>query len=192
MDDYNRKRSGQIPAFGDWDYANELPITQYFECARQAGLVRVGKHTADVETKHSRNHAPVGKVSRVRVMRGRGPLVTEKKTAVGVCDVTELPRKHHVPVSNNINDKCSKQLGNDVVLPKRLPLTTPKPVDKDLYEIPPEILHSSKSKQGKAVKVLPCQLPLERENCSKFKQQRAFEKGNKHEAKVLSLTSRLG
>ncbi|KAE8722292.1 hypothetical protein F3Y22_tig00014213pilonHSYRG00152 [Hibiscus syriacus] len=26
MDDYC-KRSGQIPAFGEWDYANELPIT---------------------------------------------------------------------------------------------------------------------------------------------------------------------
>lgn len=34
------KKSGQIPAFGNWEYANELPITQYFECARQAGLIR--------------------------------------------------------------------------------------------------------------------------------------------------------
>ncbi|KAL4323668.1 hypothetical protein GQ457_11G006580 [Hibiscus cannabinus] len=146
MDDYNRKRSGQIPAFGDWDYANELPITQYFECARQAGLVRVGKHTAHVKTKHA--PAPVGKVSRVRGKRGGGPLVTEKKTAVGICDV---------PISNNINDNCSKQLGNDVVLPKRLPLTTPKPVDEDLYEIPPEILHSSKQK--KITGFLSCLVP---------------------------------
>ncbi|KAF8388510.1 hypothetical protein HHK36_027184 [Tetracentron sinense] len=29
-----------IPAFGDWDYANDLPITQYFESATQAGLLR--------------------------------------------------------------------------------------------------------------------------------------------------------
>ncbi|KAF2288254.1 hypothetical protein GH714_005310 [Hevea brasiliensis] len=34
------KWSGQIPAFGDWEHANEMPITQYFECARQAGLIR--------------------------------------------------------------------------------------------------------------------------------------------------------
>lgn len=33
-------KSGQIPAFGDWEHANELPITQYFESARQAGLIR--------------------------------------------------------------------------------------------------------------------------------------------------------
>ncbi|GAB2218530.1 hypothetical protein Droror1_Dr00001757 [Drosera rotundifolia] len=35
-----KRRSGQIPAFGDWDYDNELPITQYFESAREAGLIR--------------------------------------------------------------------------------------------------------------------------------------------------------
>ncbi|KAL3838486.1 hypothetical protein ACJIZ3_023077 [Penstemon smallii] len=39
-DYYYCRKSGQIPAFGDWDNANEMPITQYFECARQAGLLR--------------------------------------------------------------------------------------------------------------------------------------------------------
>ncbi|RRT59513.1 hypothetical protein B296_00017353 [Ensete ventricosum] len=29
-----------IPAFGSWDYCDDLPITQYFESAMQAGLVR--------------------------------------------------------------------------------------------------------------------------------------------------------
>ncbi|CAK9137741.1 unnamed protein product [Ilex paraguariensis] len=33
-------RGGQIPAFGDWDTTNDLPITRYFECARQAFLIR--------------------------------------------------------------------------------------------------------------------------------------------------------
>lgn len=41
------KRSGQIPAFGNWDYANELPITQYFECARQAGLIRFSSSSGE-------------------------------------------------------------------------------------------------------------------------------------------------
>lgn len=41
------KKSGQIPAFGNWDYANELPITQYFECARQAGLIRYSSSSGD-------------------------------------------------------------------------------------------------------------------------------------------------
>ncbi|CAH9116188.1 unnamed protein product [Cuscuta europaea] len=39
-----RKRSagscGHIPAFGGWDAAADLPITQYFESARHAGLTR--------------------------------------------------------------------------------------------------------------------------------------------------------
>ncbi|XWS57808.1 hypothetical protein CRYUN_Cryun09bG0205200 [Craigia yunnanensis] len=161
MNDF-RKRSGQIPAFGDWDYANELPITQYFECARQAGLIRFSSssgesnpyvpgdlYTVDLR-KHSRNFAPVRKVSRVREKRG-GPHVKEQKKEGRVCDVTEPPRKyqhqhpHHVPISkNNNNSTSSKQLKDDVVPPKKLPVRPPKPVDEDLYKIPPELLHSSK------------------------------------------------
>lgn len=30
----------QIPAFGYWDFSDDLPITQYFESARHAGLLR--------------------------------------------------------------------------------------------------------------------------------------------------------
>ncbi|MFQ6642637.1 hypothetical protein Gotur_017233, partial [Gossypium turneri] len=67
--DYNCKRSGQIPAFGDWDHANELPITQYSESAREAGLIRFSSSSAkpkpyltvDLKTKHPRNHVPVRK-----------------------------------------------------------------------------------------------------------------------------------
>ncbi|XWS57287.1 hypothetical protein CRYUN_Cryun09bG0161000 [Craigia yunnanensis] len=136
------KRSGHIPAFGDWDYANELPITQYFECARQAGLIRFSSssgecnpyvrgdlYTADLR-KHSRNFAPARKVSRVREKRG-GPHVKKQKKAGRVCDVTELPRKyqhqhpHHVPISKNNNSTSSKQLKDDVVPPKRLLLDLP-------------------------------------------------------------------
>lgn len=45
----NCKRSGQIhiPAFGNWDYANDTPITQYFECARQAGLLRYSSSSGE-------------------------------------------------------------------------------------------------------------------------------------------------
>nr|KJB82497.1 hypothetical protein B456_013G198900 [Gossypium raimondii] len=72
MDDYNCKRSGQIPAFGDWDHANEFPITQYFESAREAGLIRFNSSSAkpkpyltvDLKTKHPRNHVPVRKDER--------------------------------------------------------------------------------------------------------------------------------
>lgn len=39
QDTMNRRRP-HIPAFGNWDYSSDLPITQYFESAMQAGLVR--------------------------------------------------------------------------------------------------------------------------------------------------------
>ncbi|XP_022743524.1 uncharacterized protein LOC111294479 isoform X2 [Durio zibethinus] len=165
MDDYC-KRSGQIPAFGNWDYANELPITQYFECARQAGLIRFSSSSGESNTyvpgdlytvdlrKHSRNLAPARKVSRVREKR-REPHVKEQKKAGRVCDVTEPPRKyqhqrpHHVPISNknNNNRTNSKQVKDAVVPSNRLPLRPPKPVDEDLYKIPPELLNSSKRKK---------------------------------------------
>ncbi|XVF30930.1 hypothetical protein REPUB_Repub16aG0101700 [Reevesia pubescens] len=163
MDDYC-KRSGQIPAFGDWDYANELPITQYFECARQAGLIRFSSSSGESNPyvpadlyavdlrKHSRNLAPARKVSRVREKR-EAAQVKEPKKGGRVCDVTEPPRKyqhqlphHHVPANSNNNNTNSKQLKNDVVPPKRLPVR-PKPVDEDLYKIPPELLHSTKRKK---------------------------------------------
>ncbi|XP_022719988.1 uncharacterized protein LOC111277832 isoform X2 [Durio zibethinus] len=159
------KRSGQIPAFGDWDYANDLPITQYFECARQAGLIRFSSssgesnpynipgdlYTVDLR-KHSRNLAPARKVSRVR--EKKEPHVKEQKKAGRVCDVTEPPRKyqhqhpHHVPISSiNNNSTSSQQLKTKVGPPKRLPVRHPKPVDEDLYKIPPELLRSSKRKK---------------------------------------------
>ncbi|KAI5423931.1 hypothetical protein KIW84_030232 [Lathyrus oleraceus] len=48
MDEY-WKRSGGIPAFGNWDFANELPITQYFENARQAGLIRYSSSSGETD-----------------------------------------------------------------------------------------------------------------------------------------------
>lgn len=45
--EYYGKRSGQIPAFGDWDYSNDMPITQYFESARQAGLLRYSSSSGE-------------------------------------------------------------------------------------------------------------------------------------------------
>ena len=37
MDEYKRSH---VPAFGSWDYHGDLPFTQCFESARQAGLLR--------------------------------------------------------------------------------------------------------------------------------------------------------
>ncbi|KAB2629931.1 hypothetical protein D8674_007450 [Pyrus ussuriensis x Pyrus communis] len=173
MDDYY-KRSGQIPAFGDWDYANELPITQYFECARQAGLIRFSSSSGestdhmrpdlyavpvDHFKKPSRNVAPPRKATaagggggggggggRGREKRGQRAHVMEQKRqqskGTKVCDVTEPPTKPyhyqlHVQQPNRAHLHHHK---SDTV-------SRPKPVDEDLYKIPPELLHTTKRKK---------------------------------------------
>ncbi|XP_062084287.1 uncharacterized protein LOC133790617 [Humulus lupulus] len=168
--DYIRK-SGQIPAFGDWDYANELPITQYFECARQAGLIRYSSSSGDSDPVHARaphdlyavvDHYPQ-KPSRTATAqthqprKGRGirekrftHVKEQKKQQSKVCDVTDQPRKPSSKSHNNGHHhhyKATDDQGhlNDAV--QRRPAKLPKPVDEDLYKIPPELLYSSKRKR---------------------------------------------
>ncbi|KAL2345856.1 hypothetical protein Fmac_007141 [Flemingia macrophylla] len=118
--EYDHRRSGQIPAFGNWDYANQLPITQYFETARQAGLLRYSSSSsADFNSnnnKGTRNKQVVPKEKEAAKpnMRKQGK----------VCDVTEQPRK-----------------------PRYDAVPRAKPVDEDLYKIPPELLRTTKRKK---------------------------------------------
>ncbi|KAF5735262.1 hypothetical protein HS088_TW15G00763 [Tripterygium wilfordii] len=152
MDDW--RRSGQIPAFGDWDYTNQMPITQYFECARQAGLFRYSSssgecdhqcmnngdlYALDFKKKTSRDLGPPRKT------KGRERNVKEQRKQGKVCDVTELPRKqsHQHRKMNSNYKKSSVQVINH----PRSSARPPKPVDEDLYKIPPELLNSSKRKR---------------------------------------------
>ncbi|EEF36968.1 uncharacterized protein LOC8277127 [Ricinus communis] len=172
MDEW--KRSGQIPAFGDWEHANELPITQYFECARQAGLIRYSSsgeceqymrggsggsgsgdlYATDVR-KPSRDLGPPPRktrgVSGERNSRVPSSLshVKEQKKQGRVCDVTEPPRKQHqAAVSTYSNASNAKKDVNGISLQHRpRPVRPSKAVDEDLYKIPPELLRSSKRKK---------------------------------------------
>lgn len=140
------KRSGQIPAFGDWEYANDLPITQYFECARQAGLIRYSSSSGDsdphvrgdlyaINVKKSSHRVPPSR--KTSGGEKRCPRVKEHKRQGKVCDVTEPPRKP------------SKQLqrAHDDVPPPMPTSRLPKPVDEDLYKIPADLLQASKRKK---------------------------------------------
>ncbi|KAH1259521.1 hypothetical protein GmHk_03G008960 [Glycine max] len=138
-------RSGQIPAFGNWDYANELPITQYFESARQAGLVRYSSSSGESDPyvradrdlyavdfkKPIRNIPPstLKKATRNRVVKEREKenVKMNMRKQGKVCDVTEQARK---PVAAMHLDDAVPRL--------------PKPVDEDLYKIPPELLGTTK------------------------------------------------
>ncbi|XP_015901691.3 uncharacterized protein LOC107434719 [Ziziphus jujuba] len=163
MDDYC-KRSGQIPAFGDWDYANELPITQYFESARQAGLIRYSSssgesdqylkadlYAVDLHNPYQPYRPAVPhptRKTRGREKRGcshQQPHVKEHKKQQSVnkvFDVTEPPRK--------LCHQQHKQPHRHDTVPRPPRLTTtrpPKPVDEDLYKIPPELLRNTKRKK---------------------------------------------
>ncbi|GAV69726.1 hypothetical protein CFOL_v3_13227 [Cephalotus follicularis] len=160
--DIEWKRSGQIPTFGDWDYANDMPITQYFECARQAGLIRYSSSSGEsdpynhfhgdlytVDKRHSRDLTPPPPPRKTRVGEKRGHHVKEKKRQGKVCAMTDPPRKqqtHPTFVSQNhkLRDNNVVSLPNS---PPHLPARPPKPVDEDLYKIPAELLHSTKRKK---------------------------------------------
>ncbi|XP_011623687.1 uncharacterized protein LOC18434972 isoform X3 [Amborella trichopoda] len=113
MEEYRR---GQIPAFGNWDGGESLPITQYFESAREAGLLR--RH-AEENMSGFRQTIKSGEVmQKPRTKPHQHTKDQKKKVGVRVCSVSEpMPRK---------------------------PAVTPKPVDEDLYKIPPELLRRSR------------------------------------------------
>ncbi|KAJ8491927.1 hypothetical protein OPV22_013648 [Ensete ventricosum] len=126
-----------IPAFGSWDYCDDLPITQYFESAMQAGLVR-----------------------------GR-PFGGEDADFFKVTADTVKPTHHHhhhhhhqrkvkKPVERQYQQGQQRKQGkaSDVTAQ-----TTPrrpraaKAVDEDLYKIPPELLYQ-KPKRKRLLKGL--------------------------------------
>ncbi|KAJ6858319.1 hypothetical protein NC652_040786 [Populus alba x Populus x berolinensis] len=157
---YEWRRSGQIPAFGNWDQANELPITQYFESARQAGLIRFSTtHNSSGECGHqdmrgdlyasdinkpSRNLPPPVKT---RMREKRGTHGKEQRKQGKVCDVTEPAKKQQqqpqptVYHKNKISQYSQKR---DTVIVAKAPVKPPKAIDEDLYKISPELLRSSK------------------------------------------------
>ncbi|XP_059628584.1 uncharacterized protein LOC132271273 isoform X2 [Cornus florida] len=160
MEEYCGKRSGQIPAFGNWDYTNDLPITQYFECARQAGLIRYSSSSGECDL-YVADADPYAVDSKKHPLR---PSVVPprknkeeqmRRKVIKVCDVTKVPRKQAF-----LSQK--QQLKQQQQLPKhhhnaihhrkyisgqqQQPNPT-KPVDEDLYKIPPELLRTSNRKK---------------------------------------------
>ncbi|PIN19956.1 hypothetical protein CDL12_07346 [Handroanthus impetiginosus] len=160
--DYCRK-SGQIPAFGDWENANQLPITQYFECARQAGLLRCscsgecgggymnnagswgggggGASSGDLYAVDFEKPLP-RRVYAVPQKKARGSNKgfthsKEQRRQVKVRDLVDQPR-------NQQYSKHSNKSRN--IVPQKSSITV-KPVDEDLYKIPSELLENSKRKK---------------------------------------------
>ncbi|XP_065851756.1 uncharacterized protein [Euphorbia lathyris] len=154
MDEW--RRSGQIPAFGDWEKANEMPITQYFESARQAGLIRHSssgdfdlymqqQRGDDYSSRFQDLSPPRRKANRVRERRRMSSHGKEQRKQGKVYDVTQQPPKKQISMESDSSTVVHTR-------PK-----FPKPVDEDLYKIPPHLLRSSKRK--KLPRLFSCLVP---------------------------------
>ncbi|XP_074311702.1 uncharacterized protein LOC141647426 isoform X2 [Silene latifolia] len=136
-----KMRGSQIPGFGNWDYDNELPITQYFESARQAGLSR---YTSSEQCNKPHTVLP-SKQGKVRKKRSDATQTHTKegsrKQAGKVFDMTatELPNAH-APPAVYTNNKKQQQFEYEAGLCR-----APKAVDEDLYKISPHLLHKKRS-----------------------------------------------
>ncbi|KAK4775389.1 hypothetical protein SAY86_010324 [Trapa natans] len=154
---YSKNRSAHIPAFGDWDYANDLPITQYFECARQAGLIRYSSSSGESDQRFATKttnaddlYAPPPR-HQTRAREKNGPHVKEQRKASRICDVTQPPTRHR-HVMQRQAATTGKLRRDDVGLSNPRPraaakVKAPKAVDEDLYKIPAELLHSNRKKR---------------------------------------------
>ncbi|KAK6937878.1 hypothetical protein RJ641_031386 [Dillenia turbinata] len=141
MDEYYNIRN-HVPVFGSWDCSNEdLPFTQCFESARQAGLLHhCYSHSDQSEDRDrylssSSDHLypnlttpPALIVVPGRRVRGRQPRVKPGTGEAWVCE-------YDFDCDRNVKKPATPLTPS----PPR-PAPKPKPIDEDLYQIPPECL----------------------------------------------------
>ncbi|ONK58803.1 uncharacterized protein A4U43_C09F16800 [Asparagus officinalis] len=137
-------RRVQIPAFGDWDYCDEMPITQYFESAMQAGLIR-GHFFADEDAGLFKAHPPPAPAPpprskpapRSKKVKGGGGGGGEKR---------QQQAKEQLRKQGRVYDLTPQS--------PRKPARAPKAVDEDLYKIPPELLRQKPKRKRMLRKLL--------------------------------------
>ncbi|KAL7583345.1 uncharacterized protein LOC111903964 [Lactuca sativa] len=153
--DYEYKRN-HVPAFGSWDCDNDLPFTQCFESARQAGLLRYSySEDRDLYVTGDLYDNNVVTPAMIVVPRRTGkagyPHVKEGKKDSWVvcdyeydytydCDVKEPPSPVSVATPPPPSPPSRRRQQ-----PKRH--VKPKAVDEDLYRISPELLRAKPRKK---------------------------------------------
>ncbi|PON65965.1 pathogenic type III effector avirulence factor Avr AvrRpt-cleavage: cleavage site protein [Trema orientale] len=138
MEDYRRTH---LPAFGSWDWNDNVPFTQCFESARQAGLLRYS-YSED------RDLYVTGDLYENDVVTPAMIVVPRRRTKVRDPDVKEA--KHHQSWVTDLKEPPS---------PPPMPRPTPKPVDEDLYKISPELLFAKHKKKRGLSFFSSCLLP---------------------------------
>ncbi|GAB4830331.1 hypothetical protein Ancab_019969 [Ancistrocladus abbreviatus] len=138
-------RRSHVPTFGSWDYTDNLPFTQCFESARQAGLLRYSyseDHDLYVAGDLYENDVVTPAVIVVPRRRAKGRSqhdhIKEAKRQEWEYDIKEPPSPVQSPAF------CRQ---------------VPKPVDEDLYKIPPELLHAKPRRKRGLGLFSSCLLP---------------------------------
>ncbi|KAE9622126.1 hypothetical protein Lal_00033115 [Lupinus albus] len=133
MEEYYYKRSN-VPAFGSWDWNDNMPFTQCFESARQVGLL----HYTYTESE-DRDLYVEGDLYENDIVTPTMIVVPRRRAKVRDQQEKEAKKKNWVRNVNVVEPPCSTSLSRP----------TPKPVDEDLYKISPGFLYErTKKKRG--------------------------------------------
>ncbi|XP_028772939.1 uncharacterized protein LOC114730082 [Neltuma alba] len=158
MEEYYYRRS-QVPAFGSWDWNDNLPFTQCFESATQAGFFRCA--FSDHSDDQDRDLYVTGDLyqndvvtpAMIVVPRKRKTKVRGKGGAAAEEDREKEEQKYYWESEHEGGRSPIYVNNNNVSRP------TPKPVDEDLYTISPELLYQKHTKKRGLSFFSSCLLP---------------------------------
>ncbi|KMT10078.1 hypothetical protein BVRB_5g118410 [Beta vulgaris subsp. vulgaris] len=158
MDEY--RWNYHVPAFGSWDYEDgNLPYTQCFESARQTGFGRFGGYSeADVE---HRDLYVAGDLYQNDIVTPAVILVprrSRRKGESGYSNVKGVKKQQQIMQKQDWGGYSYdiKEPPSPILSP---PKSKSKPVDEDLYKIPPEYLHVKPKRKKRLGLFSSCLLP---------------------------------
>ncbi|KAL7586926.1 uncharacterized protein LOC111900115 isoform X1 [Lactuca sativa] len=122
MNHYSRNH---IPAFGSWDFNDDLPFTQCFESARQAGLIRCS-YSGDRDLYVAGDLYENNIVTPAIIVAPRRRVTRYPKEAKNAYDSDKKEPPSPVSVATPTGAWSGQ--------------VKPKAVDEDLYKISPELL----------------------------------------------------
>ncbi|KAE8685863.1 hypothetical protein F3Y22_tig00111088pilonHSYRG00041 [Hibiscus syriacus] len=146
MDDYYRRN--HVPAFGSWDWNNDLPFTQCFESARQTGLLRYSyPEDRDLYVVDDLYENDVVTPAMIVVPRKRvNGLFLVLMNGILQTKVRRSHVKEDKKQSWKAGDVKQPAAAEASAIPTAKP--TPKPVDEDLYKISPDLLYTKTKRVG--------------------------------------------
>ncbi|KAK1354016.1 Pathogenic type III effector avirulence factor Avr cleavage site [Heracleum sosnowskyi] len=133
-------KKSHVPAFGSWDCNDDLPFTQCFESARQAGLLRYS-YSQD------RDLYVAGDLYQNDVVTPAMIVVPRRRAKAGHSHVKEGEKEGWV-VCECEHKYDVKQPPSPVSHHAPPPRKLHKAVDEDLYKISPDLLYAKSKRKG--------------------------------------------